>query len=221
MGSYVIEVDNLESLFKKWVARIKSAGGGKPTASKGDDGLYIHWPQPLVGSETPLFWLNPDLWKSLGDSRFRRIRWFYYCDDARGNTIRLYDSEHFSCHPELYVEKEASGNWLGKNQSWPDRVLFRSNEIGDEGGKLKGDMIKDLNGRIWAATQAPPIVQPHTVNIMRMCKRFFNKRLVYFQHSSRNNTPEEHRSIRYVKCHADCRYWSECSANGIVGENRS
>jgi hypothetical protein len=57
--------------------------------------------------------------EALGHSKWRRCKWFYYCDQQDGNTIRLYDREFFHDCPDLYVEACTYVILRGKNLGKP------------------------------------------------------------------------------------------------------
>ena len=169
-------------------------------------------------SETSCFSYKANLFDSLRDGRWSRICWFYYCDDALGNTIRLYDTEHFGYESNrlAYLELEGNGQWLGSAQSYPDRVLIRGENIELAGKPLKRE-LKDCFAECHPANPAPLVACTGTVDLEGMCENFFAKRLAYFQLQGRNSMPGD--PLRVV-CRDRCTR-NPCSSTGGVSPSTS
>jgi len=167
MASHVVVIENLEDLIKAWI-QIISATCGTPRRELVGDTIYIRWTKPYVPPgedanvivrrnrrlkrENPFIAFKRGMLESLRGDQWKRIRWYYYCDNDFGNTIRLYDTEHFTIpgNPARYLELENSG----KDGPYPDRVLIRSENIEKETKPLKKDLRKPFSGR-WAASSGP------------------------------------------------------------------
>lgn len=77
------------------------------------------------------------LGETLKEERYKRIKWFLYCDQQDGNTIRLYDSE---------FRKDSRDLYLSDNSQSPDYwVVLRGKNLGDPGGDLKTMIRERLN----------------------------------------------------------------------------
>src|SRR5438477_9634968 len=64
MGSYVVRTDDISAV----IARMEE--------EKGPAGRLVY---------------SKELVDRLKEAKFRRIKWFFYCDDREGNTIRVFD----------------------------------------------------------------------------------------------------------------------------------
>ena len=85
--------------------------------------LLDSWADLLEDSEGPqVFAANEGVFATL--DRWPRIRWFYYCDDHNGNTIRLYDTEHFSHFGGGFYLEEG-----GRGQEHFERVIIRGENM--------------------------------------------------------------------------------------------
>jgi hypothetical protein len=186
MASHVVRIENLEVLVKAWINEV-TAHCGTPEFHDGGDRVIIAWPTPYVlpgedpewltyrkktvRREPPFFTFKKGMFKSLQGTKWERIHAMYYVDNDYGNTIRLFDEEHFnvSGNQELYLELENSG----QDGRYPDRVLFRGENLGKETQGLKKDFRKHFGG-IWSASGAPagplsigipvpaqPTIKPH------------------------------------------------------------
>jgi 5-methylcytosine-specific restriction endonuclease McrBC GTP-binding regulatory subunit McrB len=84
---------------------------------------------------------DPSIFDELMSAPFRRIKWFYYCDDHYGNTIRLYDPEFYERFSHLFREPEARvivrGNDLGRGRDETKRQLLG---LFSKSAKPPGDM---------------------------------------------------------------------------------
>jgi hypothetical protein len=167
MASHIVVIDKLEDLLKAWI-QIISASCGTPRRELVGDTIYIRWTKPYVPPgedqewivrkkrrvrrENPFIAFKRGMLESLKGDQWKRIRWYYYCDNDYGNTIRLYDTQHFEIagNPARYLELENSG----KDGTYPDRVLVRSENIEKETKPLKKDLRKPFSGR-WAANSGP------------------------------------------------------------------
>jgi hypothetical protein len=70
----------------------------------------------------PLLFLleyKQNLLNHLMEQRYRRIKWFFYCDDKQGNTLRVFDRQFL----------EEFGSIFGNTH-----VLLRGKNLGQEGG---------------------------------------------------------------------------------------
>ena len=94
MGSYVVKSDDIRNT----IAQIEAA---KPPHGTLD--------------------YRPALLDRLAEPDFRRIKWFFYCDDKQGNTIRVFDAAFLEAHGHLFSEKY---------------VLLRGKNLGEQ--KLAG-----------------------------------------------------------------------------------
>ena len=96
--------------------------------------LMDSWADLLADSEGPqVFVANESVFATLEE--WPRIRWFYYCDDQNGNTIRLYDTEHFSHFGGGYYLEED-----GVGREHRERVIIR-------GENMWGGKQVDKNGQ--------------------------------------------------------------------------
>ena len=77
------------------------------------------------------------LGETLTEERYKRIKWFLYCDQQDGNTIRLYDSEFRKDNPDLYLSDNS--------QSLDYWVVLRGKNLGDPDGDLKKLIRERLN----------------------------------------------------------------------------
>jgi hypothetical protein len=59
------------------------------------------------------------------DGEFSHMKYFYYCDDKEGNTIRAYD-------PAFTEAMQKAGIWL------TDHVILRGHKVGPRNGEVKG-----------------------------------------------------------------------------------
>ena len=85
--------------------------------------LLDSWADLLRDTEgSQVFSANERVFATLED--WPRIKWFYYCDDRNGNTIRLYDTEHFNHFGGgYYLEERGSG------QEQFERVIIRGENM--------------------------------------------------------------------------------------------
>ncbi len=140
--------------------------------------------------EPPFICYQNGMLESLQGPKWERIKWYYHCDDAWGNTIRLYDQEHYSLgnNANLYLEKQANYGFLGNRE---DRVLIRSENIGTTKNLLKQRMFSIFEPLFWPSTSAPTDENRPTprCNVEKLCEQFLARRLAYFQNPQRNNMP--------------------------------
>ena len=68
MAMFVVRIEDMSALIASWETLLLEACGGLTRSQPVFDTLD-QWP---------------------------RIKWFYYCDNRNGNTIRLYDTEHMA-----------------------------------------------------------------------------------------------------------------------------
>ena len=105
--------------------------------------LLDSWADLLEDSEGPqVFAANEGVFATL--DRWPRIRWFYYCDDHNGNTIRLYDTEHFSHFGGGYYLEED-----GVGREHRERVIIRGENMwgGKQVDKNGPDSPRSASGR--------------------------------------------------------------------------
>lgn len=100
---------------------------------------------------------------TLSSEPYRRIRWFYYCDDLVGNTIRLYDNEFVNKFGYLYQDQKS-------------RVVLRGTGLGNEPDATKQAMLK------FFAEAFPP---PPRVNTKKL-----EESHEYFEKKNAMNTQE-------------------------------
>lgn len=213
MASFVVQTSYLLHLFGDWLDTVSRYCGDFYKVEHGTR-TFIAWEQQYVppngkaeirkGSGEgvipegmPYFCLKTGMFDTLEGEAWKRIRWYYYCDNERGNTIRLYDSEHFSQHEDAYLELLGSG----KHGSFVDRVLLRGENLGRVGYVLK-QQLRRCFAKCDPANKAPLGPYSPTVDVMANCRptehALFNnehidifvvKRYAYFQHRYRNNMP--------------------------------
>jgi hypothetical protein len=71
-----------------------------------------------------------DLVEHLLDPEFRRIKWFFYCDDRTGNTIRVFDRRFLERYRNLF-----------KTADTEKHVLLRGKRLGEENGETKRKIL--------------------------------------------------------------------------------
>jgi hypothetical protein len=249
MASWVVRIDDLQQCVNGWITAV-SAYCGQPTITGvGWGGLVrVQWPQCYVppGEDPnwvlfrqrhverlpPVFEYADGLFASLSTVAYQRIKWFYYCDNALGNSINLYDAEHFNdpSNQGLYIELIGSGRWLGVNQDFPMRVIFRGINLETETRQLKRHDLRATFQDIVSAGSAPlprpptagaaadPLQRllahtpPDPVDVEGMCEQFFEKRHAYFQYQTRNNMPA---NALTVQCAPACSR-PPCTRRGSV-----
>lgn len=94
------------------------------------DGFVGQMEELCEGTNTE-FHFKGEIVRELQRREWKRIRWFYYCDQQDGNTIRLYDREFFARFKHLYW---AQG----------DYVILRGNELGTPYDKVKVTIRDEL-----------------------------------------------------------------------------
>jgi MoxR-like ATPase len=105
MGSYVVKTDDIREVIRRMDA--------------------------LKGNGTLEY--KQDLLNHLKEDEYRRIKWFFYCDDRRGNTIRAFDPPFFKMFRNLFgVEKY---------------LLLRGRNLGKEGESPKNEMLDLFDAR--------------------------------------------------------------------------
>ena len=112
--TYVCKIQNLRELIDRMKRLAEGAGGPRPK-----------------------FDYDSRVIDELEQTENERIKWFLYCDQQNGNTIRLYDSKFFRERRDLYKEP---GTY----------VIFRGKNLGEPEEKLKKD-IRELFGEIQKA----------------------------------------------------------------------
>lgn len=139
--TYVCKIQNLRELIDKMKRLAEGAEGPRLT-----------------------FDYDPRVIDELEQAANGRIKWFLYCDQQEGNTIRLYDSKFFESFRHLYKEP---GTY----------VILRGEGLGETEGQLKHN-IRDLFGEI---QKAPRDIN---TNNPEAC-------LSYFENGEHNNTEIE------------------------------
>ena len=229
MARFIVRTDSVAAVFDHWRKILSSHCGQSREWVDANNVVHIEWDRPYVpeGEDpkyvffrdanrergNPVFCFKRGLFDSLRDKKLSRICWFYYCDDALGNTIRLYDNEHFEfgSNRSIYLELEGNGRFLGEIQSYPDRVLIRGENIGLERNPLKRELRGSFAERHGART-APLVWHEGRVDLEGMCENFFAKRHAYFQQQGRNSMPGN--ALRVV-CKDSCTR-DPCSPTGSV-----
>ena len=110
-----------------------------------------------VGMEVT-FHYDLQLVRELSLPKWARIKWFYYCDQQEGNTIRLYDREFFQGFRHLYKEPRTC-------------VILRGNDL----GKTSGDVKAAVRRLLGPLEKPPPGVNTNPENYDN-CIRFFGQR---------------------------------------------
>ncbi len=100
---FVLECNNLETLVNTW--------------------------ETLTGANVDWTY-DPELFAALRKDRFRRIRWFFYTNNAEGIAVRLYDQEFRNAHEHLMD--------FGSKPGW---VIVRAEKLDDN---TKRRMEEDL-----------------------------------------------------------------------------
>jgi hypothetical protein len=103
MASFVVRIPDIQKFLDGWESLLNGASGQQELTANEQVVADLHkWP---------------------------RLQWFYYCDDQNGNTLRLYDSDHFSKHGSgYYLEPD------GRRKEHFERVIWRGRNMwsGDE-----------------------------------------------------------------------------------------
>ena len=117
--------------------------------------LMLSWRELLSGATGQKYEYNEQVLRTLGE--WPRIKWFYYCDDQNGNTIRIYDAEHlrhFGGSHYLNLDGVRKGHY--------ERVIFRGEKMwsGDQAELNIGDSLRNRfrNNPAWqifGARRAP------------------------------------------------------------------
>ena len=125
-----------------------------------DLGVFIGQMKELAEGTEANFRYKREVRKQLNENKYRRIKWYFYNDNAEGNTIRLYDSEFHKDFSKLYVEPK-------------DYVILRGHNLGKAHETLK-QKIRDL---LEIIEKPPP----------RVNTKHPGKCLSYFEDEERNN----------------------------------
>src|SRR5580704_17668741 len=99
MGSYVVKTDDIREVVRQ-MESLKS-----PAAT-------LEYKQ--------------DLLDHFNEDEYRRVKWFFYCDDRLGNTIRVFDQQFVKQYGHLFKEKN---------------VLLRGENLGKESESFKREML--------------------------------------------------------------------------------
>jgi hypothetical protein len=115
MSSFVVRIPDMNALTKSWSALLAAGPGGqKFTFNKKVGNTLKAWP---------------------------RIKWFYYCDDQDGNTIRIYDNAHLGHFGgSHYLEPD------GVRKEHFERVIIRGRNMWS-GDEAKLNVEKSLRNR--------------------------------------------------------------------------
>ena len=235
MGSYVVRISNFENLVNEWRGIVTDLCGDGPVETFLGR-VHTEWNHPYVPSPTlwepgedeetvlhkkqlkargfPFFELQSGICESLRAEQWRRIQWFYYCDNDLGNTLRLYDTDHFETpgNDMLYL-----GLWEGK---FPDRVVIRGENLEKENHALKNRLLDSFDERHTAAS-APGHGLPRTpIDVMGRCPHYVAKRHAYFQHECHNNMPNNQPFSCGRKCY-DERPHNLCGLHADVPPPRN
>jgi len=137
MGSFVVRIDDMNALLHSWDELLRNHEGYKRTWNK-DACLTLNqkWP---------------------------RIKFMYYCDDYDGNTIRIYDTEHFNHFGgSHYLEPD------GHSKGHYERVIIRGKNMWS-GDQTNPDSLKERfrNNPAWQRFRAKkaPLRTGGTTNI--------------------------------------------------------
>jgi len=129
--SYVVKIDDMQKLLSKWKELLAEA------------------------DVNPEFSYNDTVLKEL--SQWPRIKWFYYCDNADGNTIRIYDTEHLNHYGGAYYLE--TNTWSNEHY---ERVIIRGrrmwfdNSANDQlESQLRDRFRQESPWRLFGARSAP------------------------------------------------------------------
>ncbi len=160
MSSFVARIDSMAQLLKSWNTLLEGRSGVAFTFNEDVLNSFDQWP---------------------------RIKWFYYCDDQDGNTIRLYDTEHFlRFGGAQYLEN-------GSDNGHYERVFIRGRHLWmkDETASLiRPPSLRDRfrHNHVWELWRANVAPAPSgRINIQSGIDR--ELRLRYFEAAYRNNAP--------------------------------
>lgn len=117
MASYIVEISNFATFLQAYRALVARAveQGIQPGATTDD----------VPGDR-----LNQVV-QSLAHRQNASVKWFYYCDNQRGNTIRIYDRPLRNANPDLFYDREGGETF----------VVLRSREVGSAGEALKVEIL--------------------------------------------------------------------------------
>src|ERR1700693_2513861 len=97
--SFVVQINDMNALLESWNQMLATANGSQ------------------------VFTMNDEVLQTL--SEWPRIRFFYYCDNDNGNTLRIYDTEHFERFGgSSYLERDES-----QSQGHYERVILRGKNM--------------------------------------------------------------------------------------------
>ena len=108
--SFVVKINDMPALLDSWERMLKKSSG----------------------SQT--FTVNAHVFDALALQEWSTIKWFYYCDDDNGNTLRIYDEKHFETFGNAYyLERDDS-----QSQGHYERVILRGKNMwSDDEANLK------------------------------------------------------------------------------------
>ncbi len=129
MGSYVVKADDIAKVIQQITVLI-------PHTAK------LEALKPLVDN--------------IRQPEFRRIKWFFYCDDKQGNTIRVFDSSFDDKYRALFTKDR--------------HVLLRGKNIGPENAKVKREILGLFTE---VSKDVPPFV---TYEGSRECFEYFEEK---------------------------------------------
>ncbi|RJQ14742.1 MAG: hypothetical protein C4560_12150 [Nitrospiraceae bacterium] len=81
-----------------------------------------------------------ELFEKLKSFEHQRIKWFYYCDDSKGITVRLYDRNFFDKHRNLYEQEEDTKKISG-DISRPGYIVLIGKHLGEQGEEIKNQFL--------------------------------------------------------------------------------
>lgn len=105
MGSYVVKSDDIREVIRQM------------EVLKGSAGALVY---------------KQDLLNHLKEIEYRRIEWFFYCDNRQGNTIRVFDRPFLEKYESSFTEKS---------------VLLRGENLGRESEPPKSEMLRLFKDR--------------------------------------------------------------------------
>jgi MoxR-like ATPase len=103
MGSHVVKTDDIREVIKQMEA--------------------------LKGPAATLDY-KQDLLNHLMEDEYRRVKWFFYCDDRQGNTIRVFDRRFLKEYANLFKTVDSEKH-----------VLLRGEKFGKEGDATKRGVL--------------------------------------------------------------------------------
>jgi len=103
MGSHVVKTDDIREVIRRMQDH------------KGSTGTFDY---------------RMELVEHLLEPEFRRVRWFFYCDDRQGNTIRVFDREFLKEYGNLFKSVDSEKH-----------VLLCGHDLGEESDATKREIL--------------------------------------------------------------------------------